>query len=33
MNNVMHDVWYQYGFDELSGNFQQVVIDRGGSGG
>jgi hypothetical protein len=22
MNNVMHDVWYQYGFDEASGNFQ-----------
>ena len=20
MNNVMHDVWYQYGFDEASGN-------------
>ncbi len=23
MNNIMHDVWYQYGFDEPSGNFQQ----------
>jgi hypothetical protein len=23
MNNIMHDVWYQYGFDEASGNFQQ----------
>ena len=23
MNNIMHDVWYQYGFDEESGNFQQ----------
>jgi hypothetical protein len=22
MNNIMHDVWYQYGFDEASGNFQ-----------
>jgi len=22
VNNVMHDVWYQYGFDEASGNFQ-----------
>ncbi len=22
MNNIMHDVWYQYGFDEGSGNFQ-----------
>ena len=21
-NNVMHDVWYEYGFDEASGNFQ-----------
>lgn len=21
-NNLMHDVWYQYGFDEASGNFQ-----------
>ncbi|MFT4660647.1 MAG: extracellular elastinolytic metalloproteinase [Patiriisocius sp.] len=23
MNNIMHDVWYQYGFDEASGNFQE----------
>jgi extracellular elastinolytic metalloproteinase len=22
MNNIMHDVWYKYGFDEGSGNFQ-----------
>lgn len=22
MNNVLHDVWYQYGFDEEAGNFQ-----------
>ncbi len=22
MNNIMHDVWFQYGFDESSGNFQ-----------
>jgi extracellular elastinolytic metalloproteinase len=22
MANIMHDVWYQYGFDEVSGNFQ-----------
>lgn len=22
MNNIMHDVFYQYGFDEASGNFQ-----------
>lgn len=24
MNNIMHDVWYQYGFNELAGNFQQT---------
>ncbi|MES2556429.1 MAG: T9SS-dependent M36 family metallopeptidase [Bacteroidota bacterium] len=24
MNNMMHDVWYQYGFDEPSGNFQSM---------
>lgn len=23
MVNILHDVWYQYGFDEASGNFQQ----------
>ena len=23
MNNMMHDIWYQYGFDEQSGNFQE----------
>jgi hypothetical protein len=23
MNNIMHDIWYQYGFTEASGNFQQ----------
>ncbi len=23
MNNIMHDVWAHYGFDEVSGNFQQ----------
>ncbi|MDA9357059.1 T9SS-dependent M36 family metallopeptidase, partial [Flavobacteriaceae bacterium] len=23
MNNMMHDIWYQYGFDEESGNFQE----------
>jgi extracellular elastinolytic metalloproteinase len=22
VNNVMHDIWFQYGFDEPSGNFQ-----------
>jgi len=25
--NVMHDVWYEYGFDEESGNFQQTNYD------
>lgn len=23
LTNIMHDIWYQYGFDEPSGNFQQ----------
>ena len=23
-NNIMHDVWYEYGFDEESGNFQEM---------
>lgn len=32
MNNVMHDVWYQYGFDEASGNFQQNNYGNGGQG-
>jgi PKD repeat protein len=31
-NNLMHDVWYQYGFDEQSGNFQENNYDRGGEG-
>ncbi len=31
-NNFMHDVWYHYGFDEASGNFQQNNYGRGGSG-
>ncbi|WP_159038639.1 T9SS-dependent M36 family metallopeptidase [Brumimicrobium mesophilum] len=30
MNNIMHDVWYQYGFDEESGNFQQNNYFNGG---
>ncbi len=30
MNNIMHDVWYQYGFTEASGNFQQNNLGRGG---
>lgn len=32
MNNIMHDVWYHYGFDEVSGNFQQNNYGNGGSG-
>ena len=31
MNNMMHDVWYQYGFDEASGNFQFNNYSRGGA--
>ena len=31
-NNIMHDVWYQYGFDEASGNFQENNYGKGGSG-
>ena len=31
-NNMMHDVWYHYGFDEVSGNFQQNNYARGGAG-
>lgn len=33
MNNIMHDVWYQYGFDEASGNFQENNYGNGGVGG
>ena len=33
MNNIIHDVWYQYGFDEASGNFQLDVLGKGGLGG
>lgn len=32
MNNIMHDVWYQYGFNELGGNFQQTNHVSGASG-
>jgi len=32
-NNIMHDLWYQYGFDEASGNFQQNNYGNGGTGG
>src|SRR5690606_18290543 len=31
-NNLMHDVWYQYGFDEPAGNFQESNYGRGGAG-
>lgn len=30
MNNIMHDIWYQYGFDEANGNYQQNNLGRGG---
>ncbi|MFV8441049.1 T9SS-dependent M36 family metallopeptidase [Flavobacterium sp. LB2P44] len=33
MNNVMHDVWYQYGFNEANGNFQDNNYERGGKAG
>jgi len=32
-NNLVHDVWYQYGFDEASGNFQQNNYGNGGTAG
>lgn len=31
-NNVIHDVTYQYGFDETSGNFQENNYGNGGAG-
>lgn len=31
-NNIMHDLFYKYGFDEKSGNFQQNNFGRGGRG-
>lgn len=31
-NNIMHDVTYRYGFDEVAGNFQSNNLGRGGSG-
>lgn len=31
-NNILHDVMYQYGFDEPSGNFQEDNLGRGGAG-
>jgi hypothetical protein len=30
MNNIMHDVWYQYGFNEFNGNFQENNYQKGG---
>jgi len=30
-NNIMHDITYQYGFDEVAGNFQQNNLSRGGA--
>lgn len=33
VNNVVHDVWYQYGFDEASGNFQVLNYSGEGNGG
>lgn len=32
MNNIMHDVWYLYGFNEQSGNFQSNNYSNGGIG-
>jgi extracellular elastinolytic metalloproteinase len=32
MNNVLHDVHYQYGFTESAGNFQQNNYGKGGAG-
>lgn len=31
-NNVMHDLWYQYGFNEANRNFQAANYARGGAG-
>jgi hypothetical protein len=31
--NMIHDLFYRYGFDEVSGNFQQDNHGRGGKGG
>ena len=32
-NNIIHDVCYQYGFDEVSGNFQENNYGKGGNDG
>lgn len=31
-NNIMHDLSYQYGFNEMAGNFQENNLGRGGKG-
>ena len=31
MTNILHDIWYQYGFDEASGNFQKNNYGKGGT--
>jgi hypothetical protein len=31
MNNILHDIWYQYGFNEPNGNFQQTNYVTGGT--
>jgi hypothetical protein len=31
MTNIMHDVWYRYGFDEANGNYQANNYGRGGT--
>jgi hypothetical protein len=33
MTNMMHDIWYSYGFDEAAGNFQANNYGNGGVGG
>ena len=32
-SNMMHDIWYAYGFDEAAGNFQENNYGNGGIGG
>jgi len=32
MNNMMHDIWFHYGFDEISGNFQATNYSGSGQG-
>jgi extracellular elastinolytic metalloproteinase len=31
MNNIMHDIFYQYGFNEVNGNFQSNNYGKGGT--